>query len=202
MNGQRTGAAAARANRPRGSTAGGDEDGELRADDIDAVHASTLSMIESIAGSIMSIISDGVDAQQDDERGQADDDGVLPPVVLVGDAVPFVLHGAEDDALQHPEDVAGGEHDAEDGEARTAHSNRWKAPRKTVTSAMKPASAGQPEAREAGEDHARGDERHLAGEAAEAGDFAGVGALVHEADHHEHQAGDEAVGEHLVGRRR
>ncbi len=69
-----------------------------------------------------------------------------------------------------------------------------------MISAMKPASAGKPEAGESGEDHAGGNQGHLSRESAQPRDLARVGALVHQADHHEQQSGDDAVREHLVGR--
>ena len=43
---------------------------------------------------------------------------MLPPVALVGEAVPFVADGAEDDALEHPEEIICAEDHADRGDRR------------------------------------------------------------------------------------
>ncbi len=84
----RAAAAGTRASTSR-TIAGGDQDGELRACDVDSVHEPTLTMTPSMAGSIMSIIRAGYTPRRTTRAASPATARVLPPVVLVGDVRPI-----------------------------------------------------------------------------------------------------------------
>jgi len=137
----------------------------------------------------------GINAHEDNEGGQYEQRDRLAHI-SVRQPVPFDIERAIEDALQHPEQIAGGQNHRQNRDGGN-HRPDAETAREGDVLRHEARQPRQAERGETGKGEERRQQRHTLGDSAENGDFARVRVIVDDADAEEEHPGNDAMTEHL-----